>query len=68
MSTATQAATGGISFMGMLTILFICLKLTGTITWSWWLVLLPVTWPLIVVGIIISLAGIAMIFGWENNQ
>lgn len=28
-------------FLGWLTILFIGLKLTEIITWSWWLVLLP---------------------------
>ena len=28
-------------FLTVLTLLFIALKLTGHITWSWWLVLLP---------------------------
>ena len=28
-------------FMGLLTLLFITLKLTNVIAWSWWLVLLP---------------------------
>lgn len=31
----------GIGFFGMLTVLFIGLKLAGVIEWSWWLVLLP---------------------------
>lgn len=30
-----------IGFFGLLTLLFIALKLTGVIKWSWWLVLLP---------------------------
>ena len=30
-----------VSFMGLLAILFIGLKLTGFITWSWWIVTLP---------------------------
>lgn len=34
--------SGGIGFLGMLTILFIALKLTGYITWSWWWVLAPI--------------------------
>ena len=29
-------------FFQLLTLLFIALKLTGYISWSWWLVLLPV--------------------------
>ena len=33
---------GGIGFVGLLTILFIGLKLTGYITWSWIWVLAPI--------------------------
>jgi len=33
--------SSGISFLGLLTILFIALKLTGYITWSWIWVLSP---------------------------
>jgi hypothetical protein len=31
-----------VSFLGLLALLFIGLKLGGVIAWSWWLVLLPV--------------------------
>lgn len=34
--------TGGIGFVGLLTILFVGLKLTGYIDWSWWWVLSPI--------------------------
>ncbi len=30
-----------VSFVGLLQLIFITLKLIGVITWSWWLVLLP---------------------------
>jgi hypothetical protein len=33
--------SGGISFLALLGLLFIGLKLTGYISWSWWWVLLP---------------------------
>ena len=33
--------SGGIGFTGLLTIVFIILKLVGTINWSWWWVLSP---------------------------
>ena len=53
-------SNGGIGFLGMLTILFIGLKLTGYIDWSWTWVLSPL-WlgftlgvTLIVVGLIIE--------------
>ena len=49
------AAKGGVSFLGLLTILFIGLKLTGYIDWDWWWVLAPLWIPiaLVVVGGII---------------
>jgi uncharacterized protein (DUF983 family) len=34
-------SAGGIGFFGLLTILFIGLKLTDYIDWSWWWVLSP---------------------------
>ena len=40
-ATASSRSSGGISFVGLLTIVFIVLKLTGFITWSWWWVLSP---------------------------
>lgn len=33
---------GGIGFVGVLTIVFIVLKLLGKIAWSWWWVLSPI--------------------------
>ena len=36
------ASGGGIGFLGVLTIVFIILKLLGKITWSWWWVLAPI--------------------------
>ena len=44
-SKNTTSASGGISFLGMLTILFIGLKLTNYIDWSWWWVLAPLWLP-----------------------
>ena len=56
-----NANRGGIGFIGLLTIVFITLKLTGFITWSWWLVFLPMIislglWLIIVLGVLIYLA------------
>ena len=44
-----------VSFLGLLTIVFIALKLSGHIAWSWWWVLSPLWLPgavLIVIGLI----------------
>jgi hypothetical protein len=43
--TVTERASGGISFCGLLTIVFITLKLTGHIDWSWWWVWSPMWLP-----------------------
>jgi sterol desaturase/sphingolipid hydroxylase (fatty acid hydroxylase superfamily) len=42
----TEIRTGSIGFFGLLAIVFITLKLTGYITWSWWWVLAPLWAPL----------------------
>jgi hypothetical protein len=42
MSERTNSSSGGIGFVGLLTIVFITLKLTGYIDWSWWWVLSPI--------------------------
>ncbi len=47
------SSSGGIGFLGLLTIVFIVLKLTGYITWSWFWVLSPIILPVIVSIIIL---------------
>lgn len=49
-------ATSNITFTTLLTLLFIALKLTGVINWSWLWVLSPI-W----IGLIISIAIIVWI-------
>ncbi len=43
-------------FFGFLTILFVGLKLTGYIMWSWWAVLMPVWLPIIALLILFGFA------------
>lgn len=53
-----QQSSGGVGFLGLLTILFIGLKLTGYIGWSWLWVLSPMWIPialLVVISFIIWL-------------
>ena len=52
MNNSNGAQTGGITFAGLLTILFIALKLTHVIDWSWLWVLSPI-WISIAIGIVI---------------
>lgn len=39
---SSTTSNGGIGFTGLLTILFVGLKLTHHIDWSWWWVLSPI--------------------------
>lgn len=41
MSGNSSSSSGGIGFCGLLTIVFITLKLVGYIDWPWWWVLAP---------------------------
>lgn len=49
-----SSSSGGIGFAGLLTVLFIGLKLTGYITWSWWWVLSPL-WISALVAVVVLL-------------
>jgi uncharacterized protein (DUF983 family) len=51
MSNNTSSSSSGI-FPSLLTVLFIGLKLTGHITWSWWWVLSPL-WISALIGLTI---------------
>ena len=55
--------SGGISFLGLLGILFIGLKLTGYIAWSWWLVLLPLYLPFAVVLALLAIVALCVGLG-----
>ena len=57
-SSSAQASSGGIGFCGLLTIVFIVLKLTDNIDWSWWWVLSPLWMPL---AFALAILGIALI-------
>lgn len=53
MSNSSASASGGISFVSLLAIVFIVLKLCNVITWSWWWVLAPIWIPFGVVMVLI---------------
>lgn len=55
----THTSSGGIGFFGVLTILFIALKILGKITWSWWWILAPTWIPLIIAILILLIILIA---------
>lgn len=54
-----KSSSGGIGFCGLLAIVFITLKLCGTINWSWWWVLGPLWIPL---AVLLLFAGLCFGF------
>ena len=44
--TIYKENSGGVGFLGALTLIFIVLKLLGKISWSWWWVLSPTLIPI----------------------
>ena len=50
----------GISFFSLLAILFIGLKLTSYVDWSWWWVLAPLWLPLAIVFVILGVAKVVV--------
>jgi len=63
MSNSTSSSSGGIGVLGLLGVVFVTLKLTGFIDWSWWWVTAPfwggVALALVMIFVIAMIAGIA---------
>jgi len=56
------SSSGGVGFVGLLTIAFIVLKLCGVITWSWLWVFSPMWLTLLFVMVVLLFAGIVLLF------
>ena len=56
-----SSGSGGMGFVGALTILFIALKLTDNISWSWWWVLSPIWISITIVVLILGTAFVLAI-------
>jgi hypothetical protein len=61
MSSNSSSSSSGIGFPGLLTVLFIGLKLTGKITWPWVWVLSPLWISALLAVAILGLAFIILL-------
>lgn len=63
-NNSSSSSSGGIGFAGLLTVVFITLKLLGKIDWSWWWVLSPL-WIgfALVIAVIVVIGILTAIFG-----
>lgn len=57
----SSSSSSGIGFGGLLTVLFIGLKLCHVVDWSWWWVLCPIWIPMAIAGFF--LMGALICFG-----
>jgi phosphotransferase system glucose/maltose/N-acetylglucosamine-specific IIC component len=64
MSSNKSTGSSGISFLTLLGLIFITLKLTNYIDWSWWWVLLPI-YGIVIFAVIIFI--IVVIIGYLNK-
>lgn len=60
--SSTKQAQSATWFLPALTLIFITLKLTGHIAWSWWWVLAPLWIPAIIVIVVLC------IFLWWRSR
>lgn len=62
---SSNTASGGIGFVGLLTIVFIVLKLVKVIKWSWLWVLSPL-WISAIIGVLITVCLIVF-YKWLSK-
>ena len=62
MSDSNVQVSGGCGFGGLLFIVFLVLKLTGVIAWSWWWVTCPLWAPLAIALGILLVVGLVALF------
>lgn len=62
----TTVRNGGIGFFGLLTLVFIVLKLTGVISWSWVWVLAPL-WISFLISITIVIVMLFVVWGLNKK-
>jgi hypothetical protein len=58
MSDSKSVTVGGTSFCNLLFLVFLVLKLTKVINWSWWWVTAPIWGPIALVVAILIVVGI----------
>ncbi len=60
----STSTSGGIGFVGLLTVLFVALKLTDVIDWSWWWVLSPVLFIAALLAALLAVCGV--VWAWPK--
>lgn len=64
MSNTSNSSGGGMGFLSVLGLIFIVLKLVHVISWSWWLVLLPLYGGLLL--FIVTVVAVILWTAWRG--
>lgn len=69
MSNKYSVTVGDTSFLNLLFLVFLVLKLTNVITWSWWWVTAPLWMPIaVVIGCLVVAFVVAIIIAGTTNR
>ena len=69
MSDSSNGSSGGIGILGFMFLIFLTLKLTGHITWSWWWITSPLWGGLgLMIAIFVLIIIGALIFGRKSRR
>lgn len=68
MSDSTSKTSGGVSFLGLLFITFLVLKLTHVIDWSWWWVTAPLWGGFAILSVIGIIACLVFLIGFLRHK
>lgn len=58
MSNNSSSSSGGVGFFGLMFLIFMTLKLTGFINWSWWWVTAPLWGGFALIFIVILIVAL----------
>ncbi|CAJ2232174.1 hypothetical protein [Companilactobacillus paralimentarius] len=58
MNNNTDTTKTGLGFLSILTLIFVVAKILGFLSWSWWLVFLPIWGPILSLALFILVAWI----------
>lgn len=64
----TTKVQGSFPFLSILCLIFITLKLTGYIAWSWWWVLAPIWIPVTIVLAIFVVVGMICVAEYNKKK
>jgi len=56
-----MSSNGGVGVAGILGVVFVTLKLTGVVDWSWWIVTLPF-WGGFAVVVLVVVSGVTALY------